>query len=230
MHTRSASITRARRLRHRRRRRHRRRLARAVLRRSKQATWPRVRLVLTCAIARRLRATASKRAEHFWGSQPQPTTSTANNPSTAYPSGCYYRQTGSVGMLYFNPTSSGMGTSNAYPICINNPCASASPSPQASPSPSPGACGTPSIEASNASCPAGTQSVPSLAACEQLRLNVPGHFWGITATADHVNGEQSLNTVSERLLLSTDRICGHALFQPDIVRHGNEQCIPDLHQ
>ena len=53
---------------------------------------------------------------------------------------------------------------------------------------------------------------------------------GITATADHVNGEQSLNTVSERLLLSTDRICGHALFQPDIVRHGNEQCIPDLHQ
>ena len=53
---------------------------------------------------------------------------------------------------------------------------------------------------------------------------------GITATADHVNGEQSLNSVSERLLLSTDRNCWHALFQPDIVRHGNEQCIPDLHQ
>ena len=53
---------------------------------------------------------------------------------------------------------------------------------------------------------------------------------GVTAAADHVNGEQSLNKVSERLLLSTERICGHALFQPDIVRHGNEQCIPDLHQ
>ena len=53
---------------------------------------------------------------------------------------------------------------------------------------------------------------------------------GVTAAADHVNGKQSLNSVSERLLLSTERICGHALFQPDIVRHGNEQCIPDLHQ
>ena len=28
---------------------------------------------------------------------------------------------------------------------------------------------------------------------------------GITAAADHVNGEQSLNKVSERLLLSTER-------------------------
>ena len=53
---------------------------------------------------------------------------------------------------------------------------------------------------------------------------------GITATADHVNGEQSLNSVSERLLLSTDRHCGPALFQPDVVWHGNERCIPDLHQ
>ena len=92
------------------------------------------------------------------------------------PSGCFYTTSG---MVEFNPSVTGTAMSNAYPICINNPCASASPSPQASPSPSPGACGTPSIEASNlASCPAGTQSVPSLAACEQLRLNVPGHFWG----------------------------------------------------
>ena len=52
---------------------------------------------------------------------------------------------------------------------------------------------------------------------------------GVTAAADHVNNAQSLNSVSERLLLSTERICGHALLQPDIVRHGDEQCVSDLH-
>ena len=52
---------------------------------------------------------------------------------------------------------------------------------------------------------------------------------GVTAAADHVNNAQSLNSVSERLLLSTDRSCGPALFQPDVVWHGNEQCIPNLH-
>ena len=78
----------------------------------------------------------------FWGSQPAPTTSTTSSSSTAYPSGCYYRQSGSVGQLYFNPMSSGMGTSDAYPVCIANPCAS--PSPQASPSPSPQASPSPS--------------------------------------------------------------------------------------
>ena len=53
---------------------------------------------------------------------------------------------------------------------------------------------------------------------------------GLTAGANYLDNEQLLNSVSERLLLSTDRICGPALLQPDVVRHGNERCIPDLHR
>ena len=52
---------------------------------------------------------------------------------------------------------------------------------------------------------------------------------GVTAAADHVNNAQSLNSVSERLLLSTERSCGHALLQFNVVWHGNERCISDLH-
>ena len=52
---------------------------------------------------------------------------------------------------------------------------------------------------------------------------------GVTAAADHVNNAQFIKSVSERLLLSTDRSCGPALLQPDVVWHGNEQCIPNLH-
>ena len=53
---------------------------------------------------------------------------------------------------------------------------------------------------------------------------------GITAGANYLDNEQFLNSVSERLLLSTERNCGYALLQPDIVWHGNERCLPDLHQ
>ena len=52
---------------------------------------------------------------------------------------------------------------------------------------------------------------------------------GVTAAAYHVNNAQFIKSVSERLLLSTDRSCGPALLQPDVVWHGNERCIPDLH-
>ena len=52
---------------------------------------------------------------------------------------------------------------------------------------------------------------------------------GITAGANYLDNEQLLNSVSERLLLSTDRICGPALLQHDVVWPGDERCIPDLH-
>ena len=53
---------------------------------------------------------------------------------------------------------------------------------------------------------------------------------GLTAGADHLDNEQLLNSVSERLLLSTERNCWHALLQPDVVWHGDEQCVPGLHR
>ena len=52
---------------------------------------------------------------------------------------------------------------------------------------------------------------------------------GLTAGANYLDNEQLLNSVSERLLLSTERNCWHALLQPDVVWHGDEQCVSDLH-
>ena len=53
---------------------------------------------------------------------------------------------------------------------------------------------------------------------------------GITAGANYLDNEQLLNSVSERLLLSTERNCWHALLQPDVVWHGDERCVPGLHR
>ena len=52
----------------------------------------------------------------------------------------------------------------------------------------------------------GRYSVCPVARClRAIASKLAEQLLGITAAADHVNGEQSLNKVSERLLLSTDR-------------------------
>ena len=52
----------------------------------------------------------------------------------------------------------------------------------------------------------GRYSVCPVARClRAIASKLAEQLLGITAAADHVNNAQSLNTVSERLLLSTDR-------------------------
>ena len=100
-----------------------------------------------------------------------------------------------AGQLYFNPTSSGMGTSDAYPICIPNPCAS--PSPQASPSPSPGACDVYSVEASNQpSCPGTLMSITTISDCAFARSVAITSWPGPAPTGGAMVSENSMTAPS----------------------------------